>query len=83
MVIFSNKYISLNTIKYNWGNELNITIRLGMKNKCSYSAGTISASHSTQPCLENVTLFTLISFSSDCRVKIMFSPQLLDINKLK
>lgn len=74
MVIFSNKRISLNAIKYNWGNRLKITICLGTKTKCSYSAGTTSASHSTQPCLDNVTLFTLISFSSNCRVKTVCFP---------
>lgn len=74
MVVFSNKHISLNAIKYNWDNRLKITICLGMKTKCSYSAGTTSARQSTQPCLENVMFFTLISFSSNCRVKTVCFP---------
>lgn len=43
-----------------------------MKNKMhTHSSVAISASHSTQSCLENMMLLTLISFSSNCEVKII------------
>lgn len=46
-----------------------------MKNKMhTHSSVAISASHSTQSCLENIILLTLISFSSNCEVKIIYFP---------
>lgn len=48
---------------------------VGMKTKMhTHSSVAISASHSTQSCLENIIFLTLISCSSNCEVKITYFP---------